>query len=356
MVWSLEDFCDQMPLLQENIVYVLRPLNAQHTFTDTLYYSFVNSAEGRFQQDLHRVMSLAFRFPFDPTDAQGQTYHTSVHHQDDVMQYYHGSFEMLINHANPTQPHDAEGSAGLLSCNWTHLSWFIEWIPPQGMTVICFGFPDDIQHYLPRTISNNDTPATSPFSFQMPILFSISAHVRGCILSFEDLVRTRERQRLEGRIPKSAFMLMHDLARHMIRCSEMLSTFRTVLNGFNKEPPRVRVLLNVNKDDVHCLRSQLDLYSIQLRSAEQRMKHVVDFVSPCVDLISTGTDQEQTTHHRSEDEAGLLCRLVESSHMNERLLKTICSLWLLFLLLTWLHVSIPHLLPESAVLIERQCI
>jgi hypothetical protein len=128
-----------------------------------------------------------------------------------------------------------------LDYHWEKAAFASSWSLQRGLVMLCFDVPADLQEKIGESLLTGDVAkyGQGPFSLHAVLVVRIVESFDRAVWSWRDIVRDLERTRVsEDTSEKRSFEYMHETARHVIHCSEMLSTAISVAEGLVNEVTR----------------------------------------------------------------------------------------------------------------------
>lgn len=144
-------------------------------------------------------------------------------------------FRLLIKHGLSSAQAVAPQS---LDYRWEKLAFASCWSPQSGLVMLCFDVPADLEGKIGETLLAGDFAkcGQGPFSLHAVLMVRIVESFDRAVWSWRDVVRDLEKTReSEDASEKRSFEYMHETARHVIHCSEMLATAISVTESIVKE-------------------------------------------------------------------------------------------------------------------------
>lgn len=144
-------------------------------------------------------------------------------------------FRFLVKHG----PSSIQaGTAKSLDYRWEKFAFASSWSPQCGLVMLCFDVPTSLQEKMAETLLAGNAPryGQGPFSLHALVIVRIVENFDRAVWSWRDVVRDLEKTReSEDASEKRSFEYMHEIARHVIHCSEMLTTAISVAESVVKE-------------------------------------------------------------------------------------------------------------------------
>lgn len=161
------------------------------------------------------------------------TDHTSA--DDGTIESYQTAFRFLVKE---TSEADKSFVTSAIHYTWHKLGFFTFWRAQQGSIVLCFDLPALMKDSIRRSLLELNPPSSfnlTPFAMHTFVLEQIVALYNTALWSARDLVRKREQSRPTVHNPQPDYSSMHELARHAIHSSEMLSMAIEVVSSMARE-------------------------------------------------------------------------------------------------------------------------
>jgi hypothetical protein len=156
---------------------------------------------------------------------------------------YTTAFCFLVKHSVNVPPQKASSASSALTYYWEKLDFVTFHPSSKSFTILCFGIEDDAQTHIRRQILESNFAALEahPLSIHNLVLKYILESFDRAVWSWRDVVRKLEMSR-SHRGPEAArdFDHMHEIARHLIHSTEMLTTALSVVESIAKECDFVR--------------------------------------------------------------------------------------------------------------------
>jgi hypothetical protein len=156
---------------------------------------------------------------------------------------YTTAFRFLVKHSVNVPPQEVSLTSSALTYRWEKLGFVTFHPSPKSFTIFCFGIEDDAQAHFRRQIfeSNSAVLEAHPLSIHNLVLKYILKSLDRAVWSWRDVVRRLETSRLHcGPEAVRDFNHMHEIARHLIHSTEMLTTALSVVESMAKECDFVR--------------------------------------------------------------------------------------------------------------------
>jgi hypothetical protein len=169
--------------------------------------------------------------------------------------------------------------------------------------MLCFDVPADLQAKIGEALLAGDAMhyGQGPFSLHAMLMLRIVESFDRAVWSWRDVVRDLEKTRTsDDALEKRSFEHMHETARHVIHCSEMLETAISVAESAAKE---VRGSLSRGGDlacstivkDLELSVSLLTSLRNRSQALQKRLDNEINLVSQCT-LASTIEGFAALTH------------------------------------------------------------
>ena len=243
-------------------------------------------------QDERDQLSLSFGIPSFfwekfCQDASGffwageRGYRTPVDH----IPCYLNLFRLLVKRRT-SSTHQARQLQGY---HWEKFGVLTCWRPQSGLRVLCFDFPAHLKQAIEHDLLNSDDKhyGNGPFSLYPTLLVYMVETFDKAVWSWRDVVRDLETTRpLEDAIPSSSFESMHEAARHVIHCSEMLDTAISVVDEMKEE-----------------------ISSSPLAQSDSTSIAITKNLSFCISLLKGYLNRSQALKDRLDNEINLVCMI-----------------------------------------------
>jgi hypothetical protein len=170
---------------------------------------------------------------------------------------------------------------------WVELAFFTKWHSSTSTTVLCFGVPDELREEMQLSLQTGKPPAiaTTPFDAHAFILPFVVHAYDASVWLWRDWVRESEQERVDNANSRSAFLSMHELARHTIHSTETLTTALAVVKSMIEEqrdrPPLTNPGLTSTSRTSRVLHHQKILLECLLNRSEalgQRLQNEINLV------------------------------------------------------------------------------
>jgi hypothetical protein len=171
--------------------------------------------------------------------------------------------------------------------HWEKIGFLTSWQPHGGLSVLCFDFPTHLKQSIEKDLlsSNDHHYGNGPFSMHPVLLMHVVEAFDKSVWSWRNVVRELETTRpLEHAIPSSGFESMHEAARHVIHCSEMLDTAISVINGMKQE-----------------------ITSSSLAQGDAASVAITKDLIFCISLLKGFLNRSQALKERLDNEINLVC-------------------------------------------------
>ena len=218
--------------------------------------------------------------------------------------------------------------------------------------MLCFDVPADLQESIGKELLADDVAqyGQGPFSLHAILMMRVVESFNKAVWSWRDVVRDLEKTRAsDDSLEKRSFEHMHETARHVIHCSEMLETAISVAESLVKE---VRGSSSY-QGDLTCLSIVKDLelsvsllISLRNRSQalEKRLENEINlasrvFVDSLFQKHALLTRSIQALHLNARHDGLVTNRIAELAHRDGEIMKGISILGMVFLPGTFVSVS-----------------
>ena len=208
--------------------------------------------------------------------------------------YYTTAFRFLVKHRNNSPTPRAPSAS---TYRWEKLGFVTFHPSPKFFTILCLDVGDDARAHLHQQILGSKLAVLEahPLSIHLLVLRYILQSFDRAVWSWRDVVRELETSRLHRRFATARdFDHMHEIARHLIHSTEMLTTALSVVEGMMKEYD----LIGSDSSDQAssaCLRelqfisSLMKALSHRSSALEKRMENEIALVSISTHVFSVDT-------------------------------------------------------------------
>jgi hypothetical protein len=171
---------------------------------------------------------------------------------------------------------------------WDDLAFFTQWHSSTSTTVLCFGLPDELCEEVRQSLlkSRQLKIASTPYDAHTFILPFIVRAFDISVWLWRDWVRESELERQENANSREAFLYMHELARHIIHSTEVLTSainvVRSIIEEQHDRPPMNQPSTPVNVHAcrmLHHQRSLLECLLQRSKALERRLQNEINLVS-----------------------------------------------------------------------------
>lgn len=258
------------------------------THADVRHARFLDAIS---QQALSKI-SDAFGIPAFLRDkpceeASGYFWSGEKHLADGKLGSHTTSFRFLIKHAYRQRyvlPRAPAEMADLYY--WEKLKFTTNWRKSGTQVLLCWNVGERMQKRIRDSLTTSTT-SMSVGSFSSPHAFVMARIVESfdeAVWGWRDLVRKFEQERSgKGLSPEKRSVEMHEIARHLIHCSEMLTTAIDVFQRIKGDATIVPLDINVSNNLI--VQRELDLYVSLLvgffnrsKALEGRMQNEISLV------------------------------------------------------------------------------
>jgi hypothetical protein len=185
--------------------------------------------------------------------------------------------------------------------------------------MLCFDVPADLQESIGKELLAGDLTqyGQGPFSLHAMLMLRVVENFDKAVWSWRDVVRDLEKTRAsDDGLEKRSFEHMHETARHVIHCSEMLETAISVAESIAKE---VRGSPSCQNDlaystivkDLELSISLLTSLRNRSQALEKRLENEINLASQVLvasifhaDVVLTRNISTGTTPKRSARQSG----------------------------------------------------
>jgi hypothetical protein len=203
---------------------------------------------------------------------------------DGDLHYYTTAFRFLVKHRIKNPPRRTCSAPGY----WWEKLGFVTFHPsPKSFTVFCFDIEDDAQVLIRQRVLESKIAVLEahPLSIHVLVLRNILESFDRAVWSWREVVRELETSRLHHKsVTARDFDHMHEVARHLVHSTEMLTTALSVVECMVKECDLIGIGL-ADRASSACLRelhfvSSLMKALLHRSSAlEKRMENEIALVS-----------------------------------------------------------------------------
>jgi hypothetical protein len=204
---------------------------------------------------------------------------------------YQTWFRFLVKRPRIKPAYAAGRSHALLAAkdfyHWVEIAFFTEWHANKSATVLCFGVPNELRAEMQLSLQKGEQTAVtqSPFDAHAFILpFVVHAYDTSVWL-WRDWVRELELKRQDNANSRSAFLSMHELARHTIHSTETLTTSLAVVRSMIEEQRDRRPLIEPESSSnartsraLHHQRTLLECLLNRSKALERRLQNEINLV------------------------------------------------------------------------------
>jgi Mg2+ and Co2+ transporter CorA len=229
--------------------------------------------------------------------------------------------------------------------------------------MLCFDIPADLQEKIGEVLlaGNATQYGQGPFSLYAILMLRIVESFDRAVWSWRDVVRDLEKTRAsDDALEKRSFEHMHETARHVIHCSEMLETAISVAESAAKE---VRGSPSYQGDaacstivkDLELSVSLLTSLRNRSQALEKRLDNEINLASQVpvtsifqADVVLTRNIYPQALHLNARHDSLVNNRIAELAHRDGQVMKGIGILGMVFLPGTFVSVSLRHCNPTMS--------
>lgn len=230
-------------------------------------------------------------------------------------------FRFMIKYVTRTTP-KASGPIPDIEYDWHILTFVTYWESGQVARLLCFDSPPQPKKMIEQSLCEADIDdlLAHPFAFHAFVLEHVAELYDHAIWQFRDFVRDSERQRLTIENPQPDYTAMHELSRHVMHCSEVLSTALNVMDHILEELARSqeRPLQSSTLDPGPAIRhqkSRLQFMHNRSIAVEDRLKNEINLAF----------------HITSQHSNLLSAQIAHAAQVDSRAMRTISILGLVFL-------------------------
>lgn len=180
--------------------------------------------------------------------------------------------------------------------HWEKLAFVTFWRSPSDFVLLCFDLHPETARLIRRDLALN--PRTifepeSPFALHSFVMLHVVQRFDQALWAWRDTVRYWEKRRPDHRQGSSdRYKDMHEIARHLIHCSESLTTGLSVVDGMIKE---CELHVQGGCGTSATSRRELDFHASMLKcllqrskALEARMQNEINLVSGIHNLTKAG--------------------------------------------------------------------
>ena len=238
--------------------------------------------------------------------------------------------------------------------HWQRLSFATFWQSAGASVLFCFAIGCDMEQRIRQSLLAEKKPicGDSPFSLHPFVLMQVVENLDEAIWSWRDAVRKVERNRPSADHDATEnFADMHEVARHLIHCSEMLTTALSVVEDVIKECEielrNSHMLLSTARRDLRFVASMLKGFLHRSRTLEGRMQNEINLVSHIEGCNIQFSDlrrnncswARQAFHTNAQRDTVAAIRIAEVAQRDGQITKGISMLGMLFLPGTFVSVG-----------------
>lgn len=256
-------------------------------------------------------------------DSNGYFYgRTLVSHDQQAAKRQVTVFRFMIKYVTYTTPKPSGGPIPDIHYAWHILTFVTYWESGKVARLLCFDNPPQLQNAIEQSLREVpiDDLLAHPFAFHALILEHVAELYDHAIWQFRDFVRDTERQRLTIENPQPDYTAMHELSRHVMHCTEVLSTALNVMDHIIEELARSqqRPLQPFDYDPGPAIRHQKSM----LQFMHNRSKAVEDRLKNEINLAFHVTSQHSNL---------ISMQIAHAAQVDSRAMRTISILGLVFL-------------------------
>ena len=262
------------------------------------------------------------------------------------------AFRFLVKHNKASSSTRSDRSSTVY--HWQRLS-FATWQSAGASVLFCFALGSDMEQRMRQSLLAKKKPirGDSPFSLHPFVLMHVVENLDEAIWSWRDTVRNAERNRPSSDHDATEnFADMHEVARHLIHCSEMLTTALSVIEDIIKEcESGLQGSHNVDflttRRDLHFVVSTLKGFLHRSRTLEGRMQNEINLISHMERCNIQFSDfwgnncswERQAFHTNAQRDTVTANRIAEAAQRDGQITKGISILGMLFLPGTFVSVG-----------------
>ena len=208
---------------------------------------------------------------------------------------------LLVKHVSRMDP-KAGGTAKAIDDTakidyvWHRLGMFGRWWPGGRFTVFCFDFPEELQSRIKDELHKSQPPnyLSTPLGVYTWLLELAMPLFDTSVWKCRDIVRDHEKQRPDiihgagNRKAEQYYEDLHELARHAVHVTEMLSTAANVVEKMILEQKDLDVDLKLAYEKkavlqtLRYLKSLLEGFVPRAQALQQRLTSETNLVSRCI--------------------------------------------------------------------------
>jgi hypothetical protein len=251
------------------------------------------------------LLCSAFGIPddfFEPLATEATGFFGASELSDrDVDEGYRTWFRFLIKRPWAKPTYTARPSILLPAArniyHWVELAFFTQWHSSTSTTVLCFGLPDELCEDMRQSLlrSKQVKIASTPYGAHTFLLPFIVRTFDSSVWLWRDWVRVLELARQENANSRETFLHMHELARHVIHSTEVLTSalnvVRCIIEEQHDRPPLIQpvTLMNVHVSRVlNHQRSLLECLLQRSKALERRLQNEINLVGTSTRLLRNG--------------------------------------------------------------------
>ncbi|KAF2169606.1 hypothetical protein M409DRAFT_52133 [Zasmidium cellare ATCC 36951] len=210
-----------------------------------------------------------------------------------------------------------------ISYDWHILTFVTYWEEGEVARLLCFNSPLQLKQMIEHSLREAiiDDLLAHPFAFHAIVMEHVAELYDQAIWQFRDFVRDTEKQRMLIEDPQPDYAAMHELSRHVMHCSEVLSTALNVTDHILGELARwqhANVLQPAQDDPAPAIRHQKSMLQFMHNrsiAVEDRLKNEINLAF----------------HITSQHSNLISAKIAHAAQVDSRAMRTISILGLVFL-------------------------
>ncbi|KAK4497465.1 hypothetical protein PRZ48_011916 [Zasmidium cellare] len=274
------------------------------------------------------ALSAAFRIPqwlwiTKDQDSNGYFYGRTLASRDQNSSKRHVSvFRFMIKYVTKVVPKKSRPIPDI-SYDWHILTFVTYWEQGGVARMLCFNSPPQLKQMIEQSLGEASTEVllAHPFAFHAIVLEHVAELYDQAIWQFRDFVRDTEKQRMTIEDPQPDYTAMHELSRHVMHCTEVLSTALNVTDHMIEELARSETQASLQTasydpgPDIRRGKSMLQFMENRSKAVEDRLKNEINLA-----------------FHITSQHANLIsAQIAHAAQVDSRAMRTISILGLVFL-------------------------
>lgn len=206
--------------------------------------------------------------------------------------------------------------------DWHILTFVTYWEMGNVARLLCFDSPPQLKGMIEQSLREaaTDDLMAHPFALHVLVLEHVVELYDHAIWQFRDFVRATETQRLTIEDPQPDYTAMHELSRHVMHCTEVLSTALNVMEHILEELSRSQIqpLQPFDYDPGPAIRQQKSMLQFMHNrsiAVEDRLKNEINLAF----------------HITSQHSNLISAQIAHAAQVDSRAMRTISILGLVFL-------------------------